>query len=110
MGRYCTDQSPTGVCKNSGHYYDVCAAAPNSVLALHSFRGVHVLHQPLCLARSVKWLTTSPIGPLLQVMMANVAKMMAPGAIDKMFPDLAGMTPVISGFGWWQGGWLLDEP
>jgi hypothetical protein len=37
------------------------------------------------------------------VTMANVAKMMEPGAIGKMFPDLAGMTPVISGFGWWQG-------
>lgn len=42
-------------------------------------------------------------GHYYSVMMANVAKMMAPGSIETMFPHLAGMTPVISGFGWWQG-------
>jgi len=30
---------------------------------------------------------------------ADVHKMLAPGAIGAMFPDLAGLTPVLSGFG-----------
>jgi hypothetical protein len=49
-------------------------------------------------------------GHYYDVMMANVAKMMAPGAIGKMFPKLAAMTPEIAGFGWWQGGWCAVWP
>lgn len=36
-------------------------------------------------------------------MMQDVAKIMAPGVIGKMFPDVADLKPVISGFGWFQG-------
>lgn len=43
------------------------------------------------------------VGHYYQVMMANVKKMMAPGAIGKMFPELSSMKPEIAGFGWWQG-------
>lgn len=45
----------------------------------------------------------STVGHYYSVMMSNVEKMMAPGAIGAMFPKLAGLTPVVSGFGWWQG-------
>lgn len=43
------------------------------------------------------------VGHYYQVMVDNAHKMLAPGAIATMFPDLAGLTPVLAGFGWWQG-------
>eukprot|EP00039_Didymoeca_costata_P005441 m.81669 g.81669 ORF g.81669 m.81669 type:complete len:284 (+) comp12821_c0_seq1:35-886(+) len=43
------------------------------------------------------------VGHFYQVMIADMKKMLAPGAIATMFPDLQGMTPVVSGFGWFQG-------
>jgi alpha-galactosidase len=42
-------------------------------------------------------------GHYYNTMLQDVEKIMAPGTIGKMYPDLAGMTPVISGFGWHQG-------
>ena len=36
-------------------------------------------------------------------MVRNVAKIMQPGVISSMFPDLQGYHADISGFGWFQG-------
>ena len=36
-------------------------------------------------------------------MLEDVAKILAPGVIGKMYPDLAALTPKLSGFGWHQG-------
>ncbi len=47
--------------------------------------------------------TCAEAGHYYNVTTSNVAKMMAPGAIGRMFPALAGLTPEIAGFGWWQG-------
>ena len=43
------------------------------------------------------------VGHYYQVMVADVKKMLAPGAVAAMFPDLAGLTPRIAGLGWFQG-------
>ena len=43
------------------------------------------------------------VGHYYQVMVADLHKMLAPGAIAAMFPDLAGLAPVLSGVGWQQG-------
>ena len=43
------------------------------------------------------------VGHYYQVMVDDAHKMLAPGAIAQMFPDLAGLTPVLAGFGWFQG-------
>lgn len=43
------------------------------------------------------------VGHYYQVMVADVKKMLAPGAVAAMFPDLAGLAPRIAGFGWFQG-------
>eukprot|EP00051_Salpingoeca_urceolata_P005106 m.70379 g.70379 ORF g.70379 m.70379 type:complete len:385 (+) comp14061_c0_seq5:65-1219(+) len=45
----------------------------------------------------------SQVGHYYKVMLDDVAKIMAPGVIPKMFPDLAGFKPEIHGFGWFQG-------
>ena len=43
------------------------------------------------------------VGHFYQVMVADMHKMLAPGAFAAMFPDLAGLTPTLAGFGWFQG-------
>lgn len=43
------------------------------------------------------------VGHFYNVLVADVHKMLAPGAIATMFPDLAGLTPVLSGLGWFHG-------
>lgn len=43
------------------------------------------------------------VGHYYSVMVEDVHKMLAPGAIAAMFPSLAGLTPQFGGFGWWQG-------
>ena len=41
-------------------------------------------------------------GHFYTTMMADVAGIMAPGVIGKMFPELAQLTPELAGFGWHQ--------
>jgi len=43
------------------------------------------------------------VGHYYQVMVDDLHKILAPGAAAAMFPDLAGLTPVLAGVGWWQG-------
>jgi hypothetical protein len=43
------------------------------------------------------------VGHYYSVMVNDTHKMLAPGAAAAMFPDLAGLTPVLGGFGWFQG-------
>lgn len=43
------------------------------------------------------------VGHYYSVMVADVHKMLAPGAAAAMFPDLAGLTPRLAGFAWFQG-------
>ena len=43
------------------------------------------------------------VGHFYRVMIQNVKKLMKPGVIGQMFPDLKDMIPEISGFGWFQG-------
>jgi alpha-galactosidase len=43
------------------------------------------------------------VGHFYQVLVADVHAMLAPGAIAKMFPDLAGLTPKLTGLGWYHG-------
>jgi hypothetical protein len=45
----------------------------------------------------------SQTGHFYDVMLADVAKLMAPGVLGSMFPDTAALTPEIAGFGWFQG-------
>lgn len=47
------------------------------------------------------------VGHFYQVLVDDMHKMLAPGAIATMFPDLAGLTPVFSGLGWFQGSCAL---
>ena len=42
-------------------------------------------------------------GHYYNTMLQDVADIMAPGMVGKMFPGLAGLTPKIAGFGWHQG-------
>ena len=49
-----------------------------------------------------QWATgPNVVGHYYTRMMTIVEQIMAPGVIAKMFPDLAGLEPEISGFGWW---------
>ena len=43
------------------------------------------------------------VGHFYATMVADVHKMLAPGAVAAMFPDLVGLTPVLAGFGAWAG-------
>ena len=43
------------------------------------------------------------VGHFYQVLVDDVHKMLAPGAIAAMFPDLTGLTPRLAGLGWFQG-------
>lgn len=43
------------------------------------------------------------VGHYYKVMLQDVAAIMKPGVIADMFPDTAGLTPTIAGFGWFQG-------
>jgi alpha-galactosidase len=43
------------------------------------------------------------VGHFYQVMVDNVRKIMNPGVIGRIFPDLSGLTPELAGFGWFQG-------
>jgi len=43
------------------------------------------------------------IGHFYKVMLQDVANILKPGTVEKMFPSTAGMTPEIAGFGWFQG-------
>jgi hypothetical protein len=43
------------------------------------------------------------VGHFYEVMVNDIHRMLAPGAVAQMFPDLAGLTPVLAGFGWSQG-------
>ena len=43
------------------------------------------------------------VGHYYGVMISDAHKMLAAGAVAAMFPDLAGLTPRIAGFGWFQG-------
>lgn len=43
------------------------------------------------------------VGHFYGVMVADTHKMLAPGAVAAMFPELAGLTPVLGGFGFFQG-------
>lgn len=43
------------------------------------------------------------VGHFYQVMIEDVKKLLTPGAINTIYPDLAGRTPKVSGFGWFQG-------
>jgi hypothetical protein len=36
-------------------------------------------------------------------MLQDVAKLLQPGVIGEIYPDLMGMTPEIAGFAWHQG-------
>ena len=45
----------------------------------------------------------SIVGHYYQVMVSDAQKMLKPGAVSAMFPDLAGLTPRLAGFGWFQG-------
>lgn len=45
----------------------------------------------------------SIVGHYYQVMVDNVRKLLQPGVITTIFPDLVDTTPVIAGFGWFQG-------
>lgn len=45
----------------------------------------------------------SVIGHFYRVMLKDVAAIMKPGVIAQMFPDAAGLTPEVAGFGWFQG-------
>jgi len=47
--------------------------------------------------------TCAEVGHYYTMMMQDVSELVKPGVIGEMFPDLAGLTPKISGFGWWQG-------
>jgi hypothetical protein len=55
---------------------------------------------------------TNVVGHYYMTMVEDVHRMLAPGAIAAMFPELAGLTPVLSGFGWfhgWNDGCDLNE-
>lgn len=43
------------------------------------------------------------VGHFYQVLVDDVHKMLAPGNIAAMFPDLEGLTPRLAGLGWFQG-------
>jgi hypothetical protein len=43
------------------------------------------------------------VGHFYEVLVSDVHKMLAPGAIAAMFPDLEGLTPRLAGLGWFQG-------
>jgi hypothetical protein len=43
------------------------------------------------------------VGHYYQVMVEDIHKMLVPGAVSAMFPDLAGLQVQFSGFGWFQG-------
>ncbi|CAJ1958214.1 unnamed protein product [Cylindrotheca closterium] len=43
------------------------------------------------------------VGHLYQVMIEDVERLLKPGVLGKIYPDLEGMTPDIAGFGWFQG-------
>jgi len=43
------------------------------------------------------------VGHFYNVMVEDVKKIMKPGVIGQMFPDLVGMPAELSGFGWFQG-------
>ena len=43
------------------------------------------------------------VGHFYKVMVEDVRRIMKPGVVSQIFPDLAGFTPEISGFGWFQG-------
>lgn len=43
------------------------------------------------------------VGHLYQIMIEDVSKLLKPGVLGKMYPDLEGMTPDVAGFGWFQG-------
>mmetsp|Transcript_6474 Transcript_6474/g.9845 ORF Transcript_6474/g.9845 Transcript_6474/m.9845 type:complete len:448 (+) Transcript_6474:102-1445(+) len=43
------------------------------------------------------------VGHYYQMMIQNVNRIMAPGVIGEMYPDLANLDPEIAGFGWFQG-------
>ena len=43
------------------------------------------------------------VGHYYSVLVADLHAMLAPGAVAAQFPDLAGLTPVLSGVGWHQG-------
>lgn len=43
------------------------------------------------------------VGHYYDVLVADVHKMLAPGAVAAMFPELAGLTPALAGFAWFQG-------
>ena len=58
----------------------------------------NVAEDPFCTAAYC-----TEVGHYYSVMIADVHAMLAPGAIAQMFPDLAGLTPVVAGFGWFQG-------
>ena len=43
------------------------------------------------------------VGHFYHVMLQDVKKLLKPGVIGKIYPDLANMTAELSGFGWFQG-------
>jgi hypothetical protein len=43
------------------------------------------------------------VGHYYETMIADAHKMLAPGAVAQMFPDLAGLNPILAGFGFFQG-------
>eukprot|EP00980_Cylindrotheca_fusiformis_P021785 scaffold8614_cov85-Cylindrotheca_fusiformis.AAC.2 len=43
------------------------------------------------------------LGPKYRVMLEDVEKLLQPGVLSKIYPDLEGMIPDIAGFGWFQG-------
>jgi hypothetical protein len=43
------------------------------------------------------------IGHYYQVMIDDVRKLLAPGVIGTIYPDLTDRIPIVSGFGWFQG-------
>lgn len=43
------------------------------------------------------------VGHLYNIMLEDVEKLLRPGVLAKIYPDLEGMTPNIAGFGWFQG-------
>jgi hypothetical protein len=47
--------------------------------------------------------TSAQGGHYYNTMLNDVKAILAPGVIAKMYPDLAGLDPVLSGFGWHQG-------
>jgi alpha-galactosidase len=61
---------------------------------------------PSSTTKSDQWCTgdsCKTVGHFYKMMLQDVAAMMEPGVIAQMFPDLKGLEPEISGFGWFQG-------